>query len=287
MRKTNDPAVFPAARNAQKRSLRVALLWVLLAALALAGATYAWFSFNQATNVEPMSGAVSAGDADLRIANTREGPFEVSCVLTPDALPETLHPVSTASLDRFYAVTAQDRNGLALLYRDVTDTQDELLIRGTVYLQCRYAACNVYLNAAGLSFGENVDAQALAALRLGLRITTQSGEAVYLLRLDELAASTAALAATQTVPTPGTVVEALAVGGTAQYTADPADPLSAYSVSDAGEVENASPLATLAADEIASVEYWLYLEGCDEHCVNEVQGSGFGLQLAFAGFGIT
>lgn len=39
----------------------------------------------------------------------------------------------------------------------------------------------------------------------------------------------------------------------------------------------------LNADEIATVEYWLYLEGCDEQCVNSVQNRASELQLAFAG----
>ena len=42
-------------------------------------------------------------------------------------------------------------------------------------------------------------------------------------------------------------------------------------------------LCTLAFKEIAKVEYWLYLEGCDENCVNEVQNRDVMLQLAFAG----
>lgn len=34
---------------------------------------------------------------------------------------------------------------------------------------------------------------------------------------------------------------------------------------------------------MASVEYWLYLEGCDEQCINEVQSKTSDIQLAFAG----
>lgn len=39
----------------------------------------------------------------------------------------------------------------------------------------------------------------------------------------------------------------------------------------------------LNADEVASVEYWLYLEGCDEQCSNPVQNRDSEIQLAFAG----
>ena len=42
-------------------------------------------------------------------------------------------------------------------------------------------------------------------------------------------------------------------------------------------------LLTLEKDEVASVEYWLYLEGCDEQCFDPVQNKDTQLQLAFAG----
>ena len=32
-------------------------------------------------------------------------------------------------------------------------------------------------------------------------------------------------------------------------------------------------LLTLEKDEVASVEYWLYLEGCDEQCYDPVQNT--------------
>ena len=40
---------------------------------------------------------------------------------------------------------------------------------------------------------------------------------------------------------------------------------------------------TLQAEEVATVEYWLYLEGCDDQCFNPVQNKASQLCLAFAG----
>ena len=40
---------------------------------------------------------------------------------------------------------------------------------------------------------------------------------------------------------------------------------------------------TLKAEEVATVEYWLYLEGCDPNCYNPVQSKDIALQLGFAG----
>ena len=36
-------------------------------------------------------------------------------------------------------------------------------------------------------------------------------------------------------------------------------------------------------EEIATVEYWLYLEGCDPECFNPVHSRDLALQLGFAG----
>jgi len=55
-----------------------------------------------------------------------------------------------------------------------------------------------------------------------------------------------------------------------------------------GEAENeykdgGQILVQLNADEVASVEYWLYLEGCDEQCINAVQSRSSEIQFAFVG----
>ena len=38
---------------------------------------------------------------------------------------------------------------------------------------------------------------------------------------------------------------------------------------------------------MASVEYWLYLEGCDEQCYDPVQNKDSQIQLAFAGVDVS
>lgn len=45
----------------------------------------------------------------------------------------------------------------------------------------------------------------------------------------------------------------------------------------------ARSLVSLQADEVAAVEYYLYLEGCDEQCSNAVQSRSSEIALAFAG----
>ena len=84
-----------------------------------------------------------------------------------------------------------------------------------------------------------------------------------------------------------TVVSSINGDGQAVYTADPSVGIAAYMVADGSEEgtyeAGTEMLCSLEADEVASVEYWLYLEGCDDNCSNPVQNRSSELQLAFAG----
>lgn len=44
----------------------------------------------------------------------------------------------------------------------------------------------------------------------------------------------------------------------------------------------ATPICTLTANEVASVRYVVYMEGCDANCIDEAQARDVVLQLAFA-----
>jgi hypothetical protein len=271
-------------KKTRKKQL-LALLWVLLAAAAVTAATYAWFTFNPYTNVEPMSSTVSGGDISLLISNTSNGDFDVSCALTPTDNPDVLQPVSTSNLEKFYTVTAQNTEGISILYRDSTEQMSEKVIHGTVYLESLNGGCDVYFYQSGLSFGS--DSQTLASMRLGLLITTNQGTSSYIFKLDDMG-NVSTATSSQTVPDSGTVVSAIGDDGTPTYTSDPAESLSNYFAVENGDDDQAPEageklLCSLQADEVASVEYWLYLEGCDDNCFNDVQNKDLSLQLSFAG----
>ena len=91
----------------------------------------------------------------------------------------------------------------------------------------------------------------------------------------------------RTIARASAVVSAIAGGGQPSYVDDPALDISEF-MAQAGANENeynpgARSLVTLQADEVATVEYYLYLEGCDEQCSNAVQNRSSELALAFAG----
>lgn len=281
-----------AADRGQRQEQRnrrplTALLWLVLAAVIVTGSTYAWFTMTgrTSTNVTPMSGTVGSGDSVLLISLDREGPFDTTCELRPEGNPGMLSPLSTGDLTHFYRVTAQNAAGIALLYRNADQDVNQDTIHGTVYLKCENAACDVYLDREKLSLGS--DSQALAAMRLGLKITTEDQEVhTYILKLDELG-STAGVSAAQTVPRADTVVSSVAGSGQADYVTDPAENIGAY-MAETGENDGEyhageKMLCSMEADTTAAVEYWLYLEGCDENCSNPVQNRGTEIALAFAG----
>ena len=89
------------------------------------------------------------------------------------------------------------------------------------------------------------------------------------------------------MPRADTVVSSISGSGQADYLTDPAQSLGAY-MAEAGESNEEysageKMLCSMEADTTAAVEYWLYLEGCDENCSNPVQNRGTEIALAFAG----
>lgn len=268
-----------------RKSLVMAIVGMIFFLVSVTGVTYAWFTISGRahTNVTPMGGTVSDGDTLLLISNSESGPFDRECDLVFAGDAQALKPVSTADLDSFYRVTMQNKEGIAVSYESADDRVDTDTLHGTVYLRCEGAPCNVYFNGEELQLGS--DAQALAAMRLGLKITNHDGSRTFVMRLDDLG-STAAAQSNATVPTAGTVVSSISDGGNAVYVSDPSVNISDYIAQAAGNDEynaGANELLSLNADEVATVEYWLYLEGCDEQCVNQVQDIDSDIRLAFAG----
>ncbi|MGM9605768.1 MAG: hypothetical protein ACI3XG_11975 [Faecousia sp.] len=265
----------------EKKQQLMILLPVIIALLAgliaLSAATYAWFTFDPYTNVTPMEGKISKGDANLLISESRDGPFDKQCDLNPTFFSEELRPVSTVDLTKFYTSIAQNREGYSVAFQDVTDQPGQWLIQGTVYLQCLGGSCDVFFQIPGLEIGG--DSQVLAAGRLGLKITGEDGKVTTLLfQLDSLG-STAGAEERQTVQAENVVIAGIDGAGAPVFADDPAVSIQDYRA----DAANPRKLLTLQSEEIAQVQYWLYLEGCDSACFNPVRSRDITLQLGFAG----
>jgi len=268
----------------KKLLIWLAACWIFLLLSVIGAATYAWFTFQPYTNVEPISSTVSSGDTALLISSLPGGSFTAECVL-PQSVSGNLEPVSTADLEHFYGAVRQTRQGISVMFEDAANRVDTDTIHGIFYLQSLKDGCDVYFNRNGMDFGQDI--QMLAALRLGLRISTDERIYTYIFRLDEMG-DTKNASARQTTVQANAVIEGITADGAPVYRQDPALSLSDYFAA-AGRGTNGLPaagrakLCTINANGLASVEYWLYLEGCDENCINDVQSREGYIQLSFAG----
>lgn len=269
-----------------KKSFAKAVIWLLFLLVVASGTTFAWFTLSgiSSTNVTPVSGTVSDGNGSLLISAARSGPFEKSCNLVLDANPDALQPVSTANLENFYQATAQNKEGISLLYKSVDSSLTDKLLHGTVYLKCEDGACDVYFNPEELNLGS--DSQALAAMRLGMKITSHTGTKTWIWKLDDIG-STFGAQSVRTISAANSVVSSISQSGQPSYTTDPAENIGDYMAekgsSDGAYQAGNKIVVQMNADEIATVEYWLYLEGCDDQCSNPVQNRNTEIKLAFAG----
>ena len=269
-----------------KRAIRRTALFTVLVLAALVCATYAWFSFSTSTNVTPMKGSVSSSGVELLISDQENGEYAYECALVPDndqGEDYGFEPVSTYDLENFYEAVSTDAGGMADRYKDVTDMLDTKLMRGTVYLKAQNADAEVYFDPQllELSFPD----QMMTSMRLGIRLSSSTDERMYIFRLDGLSGESGTAEELATVPQDNVVVYGIDGNGNAEYSEDPSLDIMEYcaSGSDAKPEPGLYPLTILSKDDICTVRYWFYLEGCDINTFNPVQENEGELDLAFAG----
>lgn len=257
-------------------------IWALIALAAVGGATYAWFTFSPDTRVEPMGSTVSSGETALFISSRPEDGFDVYCEMPPKG-DGALEPISTSDLNRFYRATQQNRDGICVANQEVTERLPQMAITGTLYLKSLKDDCRIYLYRPNMRI--ETDGQTLAALRLGLRFTTAEGVFTHIFALNNMG-NTAGAESRLTVPATGTVMSGVGVNGNVPYAADPCKELAMYLATENGTYDvtpGVESLCVIGANEVVTVEYWLYLEGCDVNCFNPVQNKDVNFQLSFAG----
>lgn len=269
-----------------KRTAAYCLFMMILIMVSATTSTYAWFTYNASTNVEPIHGTISDGYGNLTISNSPDGEFDTTCELILQGNPEILTPISTTDMTKFYASSLQNSEGIIVRYKDVTEHVNEMALHGTVYLRCENDSCDIYFDPGMINFG--TDNQALAAMRLAMVITTTEGTSSYIFKLDSMGDTTSATSK-KTTANENVLVSAIASDGVPTYVTDFSVDINSYcAVIDDQRPElpqaGANMLCTIAENETISVEYWLYAEGCDLQCINELQArTDIGLQLGFAG----
>ena len=269
------------------RSLIFCTIGCVLTLTALVGATFAWFSFTPTTNITPMHGSVSTGGVSLLIANTRDGNFAEKCDLILDDRLENLRPVTTGNLRNFYTTYYQRVVGSPSKYTDISESVYSNIIHGSIYMTSVDDACDVYFHPTMCSMVS--DNQLLSALRLGFLIRNQEGESVKIFRLDEFLTGDVKLEAIQTTPENNTVVNSIDSDKNPSFITDTATLLEPFKARSNGGnngdkyAAGENKLFSVLEDEIVELEFFVYLEGCDENCTNIVQDKELEMQLFFVG----
>lgn len=263
--------------NNQGKRIATAV-WLVLLATALSAATFAWFSSSRYTNVTPVAHTVSDSSYDLTIGLSASGPFDRECALAQT--DKVLYPISTADLVNFWRGTFQNAAGITTEYANCTANVADFALMGDFYLKGSSVPLAVYLYQSEMNVTS--DAQLLAALRVGFIVESSSGTQTYIFACDDLG-NTAGATAQRTTAESGVVVSG---SGSWAYAADPALSVGGYTMDGSGDTPvaraGAQPLVTLAADEVAHVSYFVYMEGCDENCITQAQSRDISLQFAFA-----
>jgi len=271
--------------NAKTNKKKLALIaaWIVLLCAVLGTATYAWFSFLSYTKITPMSGAVGDGTVELLISSNETGPFSEETELIIDGNPENLQPVSTPNLHDWFVSAGNSSAGIANSFVDISDKINEMSLYGKLYLKCQGGDCFVYLNKDEMTFG--LDDQMVSSCRLGLNITTKTdGEKTIILKLDDFIGSGGA-ESKSTMNDENVVIESVDGSGQGNTANDPSELVSDYAAVVTGNtlLQGERSLCKLQDEEVGCIEYRLYMEGCDENCINESQEKEIDLKFAFAG----
>lgn len=261
-----------------RKTAYIAVVWVLVAIIAISGGTYAWFTFYATTNVTPIRGTIGGGKS-LLIANNPAGPFDVSCELILSDNVSLLEPVSTSDMSVFYAAAAQSEDGITDLFYAVENPYNRIM-HGFVYIRSEDEDCDVYFSREGFEVGGTP--AVWASGRLGMRITTSNGTITRVFALDELG-DTSGVASLHTINGDGVISGV--DNGYAVLSADPSEAITPYFAGGDRDDPTAgqSRLFYIGAGETVTVEYFVWLEGCDDNCLEGVKAGDMSLELSFAG----
>ena len=272
--------------------LAVCVFMILVIALSLTTATYAWFASNSVVRTDHVISQTDTDTVELLVSETGGDAFhggsEAVIARVNNTATEELMPVSTADLKNF-VYNAGSIDGMAVHF---TKTEDEYYYHGRIFL--RADAVNhenderlaLYLDESeemGPLF-RNATGNVLNAVRLGL---TFDGETSYIFRVSEEQNS-------GQDRVHNTKLNGVELGenqvidsshDTLQAVADPSVPLEEYMLDREGTISGntSKPLLQMELNRIYTLDIYVYLEGCDPDCSEVTQLGSMDFYLAFYG----
>ena len=277
-----------------KHSFRMWCLSVMsiIALLALAAATYAWFSSNRKVSTSTATARTGDETLELQISSSGGGSFKdnerVSIAQVNQTNAKKLLPVSTSDLSNFvYSPVPMDRTASA--FKSVEN--EDYYYHGRVYLRAvgdgwsSGSKMDLYLDETDGVFGSASSGNLLTATRLGL---TFDGKSPVILKLSDSSSPKAnqvyntvvggvTLGANQVLHSSG--------GSKVKAVHDPSKLASDYTIGfSRGSLQiPKEPLISMDFNKIYAVDIYFYLEGCDPDCSDSISFDESDLYLGFYG----
>ena len=263
----------------------------LAAILALAAATYAWFTSNRAVGTSTATARTGEETLTLQLSSSGGGAFRdmpTAAITQVNRTSATrLMPVSTSDLVNFvYAPsTVADQ---AVHFEKVEN--EAYYYHGRIYLRASgegfsgSQVMNLYLDQSEGLLGKNVDGRLLNAARLGLVFDGDTANPI-ILRLSESSNPS-------NMRRNNTVVNGVALtgsqvlryrNGSVSAVSDPSVPIADYAMDTASSGVPSKTLLAMQIGKIYSLDIYFYLEGCDPDCTDSVSYNTADLHLSFYG----
>lgn len=246
-----------------KKTIFLSVILSLVAFITLTISTFAWFTQQNFVFTEMYTAEVNGDEIELLISLSETDEYDVECELIPDNIPKKLLPVSTGDLQHFFKPMKMLKNGVATEYKEIDKT--ESVIYGTLFLKAN-EDCDVYIDE------ENFDISLTGFVSAGLRLGLEINNEIYIFNLDKGENKEARITTEKE-----NVVVMSAEGKNTSYVTDPSLPIDDYYLSGGNKI------ATLLKDEPTAVRYWIYIEGCDINCVNNIIDKDINIKFAFTG----
>lgn len=246
-----------------KKTIFLSAILSLATLITLTISTFAWFTQQNFVSTEMYTAEVNGGEIELLISLSETGEYDVECELVPENMPEKLSPVSTGDLQHFFKPLKTIKDGIVTEYKEADITEN--VIYGTLFLKAN-EDCDIYIDE------ESFDVSLSEPLSVGLRVGFKINDEIHILNLDKGKNEEAKI----TTEKEDVVVMSVDEKNVS-YISDPSLPVDNY------YFNNENKITTLLKDEPTAIRYWIYIEGCDINCVNNIIGKDINIKFAFAG----
>lgn len=273
-------------------SSMIAAFLLLLASLA---ATYAWYVYNTSRHTTKVKMAAGTG-VNLQISNSYNGDYSSATVL--DSFQGQLTPVSTDRISGGFQKVVKFKNGdvnqAAMVTDTFTDGQTSDYYRTKLFLRTTGSTTDIYLSDIG--FEDNDEKNPISsAIRVGL-VVHQPGEnkaleAEYIFAISDKKNPQAQY--NTDTGSEGYVLDSTKNdGSTVLFHPETSEAFCNYdkATGDVTLKSRSKKLCTISGTsdgkpgESVEIDVYIWLEGCDEDCTNNLAGKTLkNLAISFAG----